>query len=131
MGRGDFPSTKQDQFMLRLPDGMRDRIKAAAEVNNRSMNAEIVATLEEKYPTPKPESRLISRLQHLIDIFDDIVVSDKLSNERREHMLSLFKDSIVDVIDRMTEDELVRVRAEMSFPGELDGFKDWPPQRLR
>lgn len=38
--------------MLRLPDGMRDRIKAAAEENNRSMNAEIVATLDEKYPAP-------------------------------------------------------------------------------
>lgn len=42
--------TLNDKFMLRLPDGMRDRIKAAAEANNRSMNAEIVATLEEKYP---------------------------------------------------------------------------------
>lgn len=31
--------------MLRLPDGMRDQIKAAAETNNRSMNAEIVAAL--------------------------------------------------------------------------------------
>lgn len=31
---------------------MRDRIKAAAEANNRSMNAEIVATLEKKYPAP-------------------------------------------------------------------------------
>ncbi len=44
--------TLSDKFMLRLPDGMRDRIKAAAEGNNRSMNAEIVATLEEKYPAP-------------------------------------------------------------------------------
>lgn len=42
--------TLQDKFMLRLPDGMRDRIKQAAERNNRSMNAEIVATLEDKYP---------------------------------------------------------------------------------
>ncbi|MFG6599389.1 Arc family DNA-binding protein [Sulfitobacter sp. 1A09293] len=38
--------------MLRLPDGMRDRIKHVAEANNRSMNAEIVATLEEAYPAP-------------------------------------------------------------------------------
>lgn len=44
------PSKLLDQFVLRLPDGMRDRIKRAAEINNRSMNAEIVATLEEKYP---------------------------------------------------------------------------------
>lgn len=43
---------ESDKFMLRLPDGMRDRIKTAADANNRSMNAEIVATLEEKYPVP-------------------------------------------------------------------------------
>lgn len=42
------------QIVIRPPAGMRDRIKAAAEANNRSMNAEIVATLEEKYPEPAP-----------------------------------------------------------------------------
>ena len=40
----------QDKYVLRLPDGMRGRIKAAAERNNRSMNAEIVAALEEAFP---------------------------------------------------------------------------------
>jgi hypothetical protein len=45
-----YPSDKQDQFMLRLPDGLRDRIKTEAEKNKRSMNAEVVATLEQKYP---------------------------------------------------------------------------------
>ena len=44
--------TLSDKFMLRLPDGMRDRIKLAADANNRSMNAEIVALLEEKFPPP-------------------------------------------------------------------------------
>jgi hypothetical protein len=44
--RGDYPSSKQDQYMARLPDGMRDALKAAADANNRSMNAEIVARLE-------------------------------------------------------------------------------------
>ncbi|MDO5643708.1 MAG: Arc family DNA-binding protein [Paracoccus sp. (in: a-proteobacteria)] len=49
-----------DQFMIRLPDGMRDRIKAAADLNNRSMNGEIVHTLEEKYPTPvDPETEAL------------------------------------------------------------------------
>lgn len=46
------PLQPQDKYVLRMPDGMRDRIKKAAEVNKRSMNAEIVATLEEKYPSP-------------------------------------------------------------------------------
>jgi hypothetical protein len=47
------PSQLQDKFIIRLPDGMRDRIRAAAVRNNRSMNAEVVATLEEKYPPPQ------------------------------------------------------------------------------
>ncbi|MCB1466170.1 MAG: Arc family DNA-binding protein [Rhizobiaceae bacterium] len=40
------PGRGSDQFPLRFPDGMRDRIKASAEVSGRSMNAEIVAKLE-------------------------------------------------------------------------------------
>lgn len=46
----DAPSQSQDKFIVRLPDGMRERIKLAADLNGRSMNAEIVATLEGKYP---------------------------------------------------------------------------------
>jgi hypothetical protein len=51
MKKPSFFSDQQDKFMLRLPDGMRERIKAAAEANRRSMNAEIVATLDAKYPS--------------------------------------------------------------------------------
>jgi hypothetical protein len=43
VGRGS------DQFALRLPDGLRDRIKAAAERAGRSMNAEIVRALEKEF----------------------------------------------------------------------------------
>lgn len=46
-------SRKLDQYIVRFPDGLRDRIKAAAEANKRSMNQEIVATLLEKYPEPR------------------------------------------------------------------------------
>lgn len=37
---------ESDRFMLRLPDGMRDRLKDEAAKNNRSMNAEIVHRLQ-------------------------------------------------------------------------------------
>ena len=39
-----------DKFMLRLPDGMRERIAKVAKQNGRSMNAEIVARLDESLP---------------------------------------------------------------------------------
>lgn len=39
--------SKPDQYQLRFPPGLRERIKAEADANNRSMNAEIIARLEE------------------------------------------------------------------------------------
>ncbi|KZM50771.1 hypothetical protein OA90_07075 [Labrenzia sp. OB1] len=39
----------KDQFVVRLPDGMRDQIAEAAKLSNRSMNAEIVARLEQTF----------------------------------------------------------------------------------
>jgi len=38
--------------MLRLPDGMRERIGESARESGRSMNAEIVARLQASYETP-------------------------------------------------------------------------------
>ena len=38
---------ESDKFMLRLPDGMRERIKRSAEGSRRSMNAEIVDMIED------------------------------------------------------------------------------------
>lgn len=37
---------ESDKFMLRFPEGMRDRIAELAKKNSRSMNAEIVQRLE-------------------------------------------------------------------------------------
>lgn len=39
-------SAGQHQFPLRIPNGMRDRIRANAEANRRSMNAEIIHYLD-------------------------------------------------------------------------------------
>lgn len=53
------PSKLADQFVVRLPAGMRDSIAEAAKANNRSMNAEIVARLERSlYPASDEESAM-------------------------------------------------------------------------
>lgn len=41
--------SKPDQYQLRFPEGMRERLKQAAEDNSRSMNAEIIARLEASF----------------------------------------------------------------------------------
>jgi hypothetical protein len=43
----------QDKFMLRLPDGMRDRIKAKADRAGMSMNEAIVWLLDRHFPAPQ------------------------------------------------------------------------------
>lgn len=55
--------------MLRLPDGMRDRIRAAAEANGRSMNAEIVQTLETAYPGNPTIDALAAEIVEKVEAF--------------------------------------------------------------
>jgi plasmid stability protein len=57
----DRPVQNADKYIVRLPDGMRDRIAEAAKANNRSMNAEIVARLEESF-SPTGSSGAIGAL---------------------------------------------------------------------
>lgn len=47
------PSRTAEQFVVRLPDGMRDRIAEEAKKNNRSMNAEIVARLQDSFDSAR------------------------------------------------------------------------------
>lgn len=37
----------QDRYIVRFPDGMRDRLKSEASANGRSLNAEIIHRLQE------------------------------------------------------------------------------------
>lgn len=45
----NFPSRGADKFIVRMPDGMRDRIAEAAKRNHRSMNNEIVHHLAQAF----------------------------------------------------------------------------------
>lgn len=102
----DQNRTLKDQFMLRLPDGMRDRIKTAAESNNRSMNAEINATLEEKYPDPKADLEL-SQLAAWLDYVE------------RGGPDEQYDDRLFEVNDRLAKHEATRgMRLAILVSGE-------------
>lgn len=61
----DFPSRSLDKFVLRLPEGLRERIANAAKANGRSMNAEIVRVLDESFPPPPSIDTLIMSIDTL------------------------------------------------------------------
>ena len=65
----DSPSRKLEQYIVRFPNGMRDKIRQAAETNGRSMNAEIIHRLQETLDfddhhryAPFPHSEELERL---------------------------------------------------------------------
>jgi hypothetical protein len=63
------PRTAQDadKYIVRFPDGMRDQIAAAAKANNRSMNAEIVARLQQTFGITGVRARLLDLVASHLD----------------------------------------------------------------
>lgn len=61
-----------DQFPLRLPPGMRDAIKRAAEDSGRSMNSEILEVLREYYPEEPSLGELVAEIDHALALLRDI-----------------------------------------------------------
>lgn len=62
-----YPSDQQDRFIVRMPDGMREALSAAAKGNNRSMNAEVVARLQASLSAPADSGR-IAELEQAVEV---------------------------------------------------------------
>lgn len=56
-----------NRFLVRMPDGMRDRISVEAKANNRSMNAEIVARLEASFDEKDAKPFTFEEIAALVD----------------------------------------------------------------
>lgn len=90
MFRGE--SRNADKFVVRLPDGMRERIAEIARVQHRSMNSEIVRRLEESMVGDDPQSAAIDH-EHLSKEEKAIVLTvRKLSASKRKSLLNLLAD---------------------------------------
>lgn len=91
---GRIPSRGSEQFNLRLPDGMRDRLREAAEANGRSMNAEIIARLGLSFENEENMKRLSARIEK-----DELIISYEMA---RREMASTQK-SLSDTVSKLEE----------------------------
>ena len=73
----DTPSRKLDQYIVRFPDGMRGQLKKAAKENNRSLNAEIIARLED-YNDSQSNSNSLDEIRETLIKHDEKL--DKLTD---------------------------------------------------
>lgn len=70
----------QDKVIVRLPDGMRDRIKAAAERHDISMNEEIVRVLRRAFPEPVSIEKAAEDIESFIRVLRPAAKYQSLSN---------------------------------------------------
>lgn len=89
MARPSYPSDRHEQFMVRLPEGMRERIRASAEQNGRSMNAEIVATLLQTYPPQRSLEELAAEIRGLLKEY---------RRDGRRHSFQKLEDALTEAV---------------------------------
>lgn len=55
-----------DKYLIRFPEGMRDRVAAVAKENGRSMNTEIITRLERSF-SDNAREEAIEEIKGLLD----------------------------------------------------------------
>lgn len=108
----DKPVQDYDKFVLRLPDGMRDRLKEIAAENGRSLNAEIVArlqiTLHDEQVTVEGEKRFlrsVSQLEAMTEMMRDMIQTVFVEkNADGSELKGLSPDGIMDLVAKKADE---------------------------
>ncbi len=112
----------QDKFMLRLPEGMRERIKYKAQRAGMSMNEAIVWCLEKHFPATTTIEAKLDELAELVSIlkgdntYDGV---DRLISEVRKTITEVGADRVKASPDF---EELVTKRYEQ--------WQEWEAERI-
>lgn len=81
-----------DQYTVRFPDGLRDRIRVAADANGRSMNAEIVARLAASFQdADRPAAEDVAALSERVERIEALIGAPG-SPERMEVAKKVFAE---------------------------------------
>lgn len=123
----------QDKFIVRLPPGMRDRIRTQAERMGLSMNEAVVHCLEEYFPRP---SSFEDRVEHLAELVAALKDGSDLEN-RIDDIASEIDTTLRDIyFDKLSvtagfaekvakhveawENEREQERVRFGFYGDID-----------
>lgn len=82
-----------DQYMLRFPPGLRDRIKAYAERQGTSINSEIIRVLEREFPEQWPIDNRLTRLADALS-----VLAAGKSDPRIDQFITEFEETVEGIV---------------------------------
>ncbi|ATQ56211.1 Arc family DNA-binding protein [Paracoccus yeei] len=113
------------QIALRISPDLRERVKAAAEANNRSVNSELTAALEERYPAPRVRTD-IEKL-HAVRKLADMAWKDKnLSEATRFAHLRAAKKVIDMIAVDMAEADVHAALSDWELLPYMEALMDAP-----
>lgn len=123
------PTQNDPQFKLRLPAALKERIESAAAENNRSMNAEIVAALEEKFPHKVSIDEFFETWMKWLSSTRDRKHQEEAIVEAAEFLKEKVRPGVYVWLENINENEPYRV-VFGSIPGPLirsegEGLPDW------
>lgn len=112
------PSQTDPQFKLRMPADLKSAIESASAKNNRSMNAEIVARLEQSFrePVQDPLSSketldlIINRLELMSTSSLDQVMNIYLKRFAKAPLVVGNVDRFNEQYDKEKKEEKIRIR---------------------
>ncbi len=121
MERKPYPSETQERFIVRLPDGMRDRIADSAKFHNRSMNSEIVARLTaslDDFRDANTQASMLAEIYFLLDA-------------QKQELLALHKQSMAELIEAANTPLDQRKRLASKLPDATEPSIEAGVKRLR
>lgn len=121
-----YPSDQADKVLVRMPDGMRDRLKEAAKTNNRTMNAEIVARLQATFDetvvtTVEARAKAVDG-EHFE--FNADAIADKVM-ERLEGKASSSPNKVI-IVGNLGRDPEERAFSKEVFQRYMDALNGYP-----
>ena len=115
-----YPSQAADRFQVRMPDGLREKIRLAAEANGRAMNTEIVMRLEQSFENDTLASNWAKLSNDLLSSQRELVAEYEQALEER----AVYQEALSKVRDRYKMVEDVAVTS-------LDRLKRLEPMNAR
>lgn len=127
-----------NQFQLRLPPGLRERIKAYADAHGRSMNAAIVEVLEREFPEPWTLEQRIHQLSGALAIMREAEhpkeLVDQLVENIRDTLEGIVTGRVMDVDEPVRQEVrqgLERWREEIGERRPNRPLKPLDPERIK
>ncbi|HEV7283867.1 MAG TPA: Arc family DNA-binding protein [Kaistia sp.] len=120
------PTKNLEKFVLRLPDGMRDRIKTQADRAGMSMNEAIIWVLERHFPAPRTLDEKLDELATIAAILktggDPEASVDRLIGQLHETVDEIVKGKLPAPVDfkQRVKDQLERWQDEAAEAAHYD-----------